>query len=321
MPLVPHRSKRPTLLIVGCGDVGMRVLRLLRDRYRIVALTTSRERMAGLREAGATPVLGDLDDRSTLARLAALADAVLHLAPPPSRGRVDSRTRHLLQALAGSPRVRRIVYGSTTGVYGDCRGAFIDETWPPRPATDRALRRVDAEAALRQSGRRAAVAAGMGRRARVGRSSPLDGLQRMRPGTRSTAGLRITILRIPGIYALDRSGGDPRERLRRGTPVLTHEDDVYTNHIQADDLARACIAALRHGGTQRVVNVCDDTRMKMGDYFDLAADLSGLPRPARVTAEQRAEHFTPMAMSFMSESRRLHNDRLKRELKFALRYP
>ena len=134
-------------------------------------------------------------------------------------------------------------------------------------------------------------------------------------------GARVTILRIPGIYARDRAGGHPRERLLRGTPVLAAADDVYTNHIHADDLARACVAALFRGRPQRVVHVSDDTELKMGDYFDLAADLAGLPRPPRITREQARTELAPMLLSFMSESRRLVNDRLKRELRVDLRYP
>ena len=123
------------------------------------------------------------------------------------------------------------------------------------------------------------------------------------------------------IAAADREGGRPQDRVRRGTPVLAAEDDGYTNHIHADDLARACIAALWRGRPQRVVQVCDDTDMKTGDYYDLVADLGGLPRPARVTRAQAAEHFTPAQWSFLNESRRLSNARMKRELRLALRWP
>ena len=131
----------------------------------------------------------------------------------------------------------------------------------------------------------------------------------------------MTLLRIPGIYAGDRPGGHPRERLARGTPVLRPEDDVYTNHIHADDLARACVAALLRGGRQRVVNVCDDTDLRMGDYMDLAADLCGLPRPPRMLRAEAAAMLSPMQLSFMGESRRLLNHRLKRELKLRLHHP
>ena len=289
MSPVPTAFKRPSLLIVGCGDVGLRVVKLLRDRWRLIALTSSPQRVAVLRAAGAVPLLGNLDDATTLARLAGLADAVLHLAPPPGEGLSDPRTAKLLHALARQGRVRRIVYGSTSGVYGDCAGERFDETRAVNPASARALRRVDAEQRLRWYGR--------------------------------AFGARVTLLRIPGIYALDREGGDPRARVARGAPVLTAADDVFTNHIHADDLARACVAALMRGAPQRVLHVCDDTALKMGDYFDRVADLHGLPRPPRITRETAAAQMSPMQLSFMGESRRLDNRRMKRELKLRLRYP
>jgi nucleoside-diphosphate-sugar epimerase len=283
------RFKRPTLLIVGCGDVGLRVARLLRGRWRLLGLTSSPERAPALRAAGVQPLVGDLDAPETLARLAGLADAVLHLAPPPGQGDADTRTRHLLQALARKGRVGRTVYASTSGVYGDAQGARFDETRPVHPTTDRARRRVDAEARVRWYGR--------------------------------AFGVSVGVLRIPGIYAGDRPGGHPRERLARGTPVLAEADDVYTNHIHADDLARACVAALHRGLPQRVVHASDDTELKMGDYFDLAADLCGLPRPPRITRAQATLQMSPVQMSFMGESRRLDNRRLKKELRVRLRYP
>jgi nucleoside-diphosphate-sugar epimerase len=288
-PARPIRLRRPSLLIVGCGDVGLRVVRLLAGRWRLLALTSSAARVEELRRAGVVPLVGNLDDPATLGRLAGLADAVLHLAPPPGQGRADTRTANLVRALARKGRVRRLVYGSTTGVYGDCGGAHIDETRRVAPATGRALRRVDAERWLRWYGH--------------------------------AAGVRVTLLRIPGIYAADRPGGDPRERVARGAPVLAREDDVYTNHIHADDLARACVAALHRGAPQRIVHASDDTELLMGDYFDLAADLAGLPRPRRVSRDEARAQLAPMTLSFMSESRRLGNRRLKRELRLRLRYP
>ena len=131
-----------TLLIVGCGDVGLRVAKLLRGRWRLIAITSSPGRCAELRAAGLVPLVADLDQPATLQRAAGLADAVLHLAPPPLQGQTDPRTAHLLQALARRGGVQRIVYGSTSGVYGDCGGDFIDETRAVAPATDRARRRV-----------------------------------------------------------------------------------------------------------------------------------------------------------------------------------
>ena len=267
----------------------MRVLRLLAPHWRVLALTSSPARCQALRDAGATPLVGNLDEPVTLGRLAGLADAVLHLAPPPAEGEGDPRTRALLQALARGGRVRCLVYASTSGVYGDAAGARFDETRTVLPGTARARRRVDAEARLRWYGR--------------------------------ACGVRVAILRIPGIYAADRPGGHPRERLQRGTAVLAAADDVYTNHIHADDLARACLKALFRGAPQRVYHASDDTELKMGDYFDLAADLCSLPRPPRIGRADAAERLSPMLLSFMSESRRLDNRRLTAELRLKLRYP
>ena len=289
---LPARFRRGRLLIVGCGDVGLRVLRQLGGRMQVLALTSSPSRVPALRAAGAVPLAGDLDVPSSLRRLAGLATRVLHLAPPPAgeaAGSRDGRTLALTHALRRRSPPRAWVYGSTTGVYGDCGGARIDETRRLLPGTLRAQRRVDAERIVRHLGR--------------------------------SAGVRATILRIPGIYAPDREGGTPRERLVQAVPVLRAEDDVYTNHIHADDLARACIAALFRGRPQRVVHANDDTDLKMGDYMDLAADLYGLPRPPRIDRDEAQRRMPPQRLSFMNESRRLDNTRLKRELKLRLHYP
>jgi nucleoside-diphosphate-sugar epimerase len=282
-------ARKSSLLIIGCGDVGLRVVRALGGRLRVLALTSSPRRCDALRAAGVRPVIGDLDDAASLGRLAGLADAVLYLAPPPATGQADPRLRSLLAALSLRSLPARVVYASTTGVYGDCRGEWVTETRALNASTDRARRRVDAESHLRAWGR--------------------------------ATGVRVTTLRIPGIYASDREGGRPQDRVRRGTPVLAAEDDGYTNHIHADDLARACVAALWRGRPQRVVQVCDDSDLKTGDYYDLVADLSGLARPARVPRALASEHFSAAQWSFLNESRRLSNERMKRELGLRLLWP
>ena len=249
--------------------------------------------MGYLRAAGITPLAGNLDQPATLSRLSGLATRIVHLAPPPGEGNVqwwrDLRTGALLQALRRRSPPASVVYGSTSGVYGDCGGERVAETRPPHPRTPRAQRRADAEMEIRHYGR--------------------------------AANVRASILRIPGIYAPDREGGTPRERLLKGTAVLAASDDVYTNHIHADDLARAVIAALWRGKPQRVYNASDDTELKMGDYFDLAADLYGLPRPPRVPRTTARDELPLVLLSFMSESRRLDNARMKGELRLKLRYP
>ncbi len=285
----PRPFRQARLLIIGCGDVGQRVVRALGGRLRVRALTSQAERLPALRALGVTPLLGDLDHAASLRRLSALSGWVLHLAPPPGAGEHDTRTRTLLHTWAMGATVRRLVYASTSGVYGDAAGARFDETRPTAPATARARRRVDAEQQIRRWASRQGVAA--------------------------------SILRIPGIYAGDRPGGHPRERLQRGTPVLCSEDDVYTNHIHADDLARICLAALMRGRPLRAYHASDTSDLRMGDYFDLAADLCGLPRPRRISRAEAQQELGPMLLSFMSESRRLDNGRLLNELRVHLQHP
>ena len=276
-----------TLLLVGCGDVARRTLPFLLGRYRVVAVLRDPAQAAFWRDKGALPVIADLDRPVSLRRLAGLADIVLHFAPPPERGADDSRTRRLLAALCrGQSLPQRLVYISTSGVYGDCAGERVPETRPVRPATVRARRRVDAERRLRRFGR--------------------------------DCGVCVSILRAPGIYASDRL---PLERLLKGGPALRVEDDVYTNHIHADDLARLAGMTLRRGRPNRVYNAADDSHLKMGEYFDLVADRFGLPRAPRVSRSVAEATLSSLQMSFMSESRRLENRRVRKELGVRLLYP
>jgi len=315
---LPRRFRRPTLLVVGCGDVGTRLARqqLARhgqDRLRVVGVVRSPESARTLRAAGVAALAIDLQDRRALGRLRGLAHWMVDLAPPPNDGAGDPNSKRLVAALgrgrapthgrtwvrgpgnAARMRIRaglvgsppsRWVYVSTTGVYGDTRGAQFDETRPVAPASARAIRRVDAERRFRGAARRGLA--------------------------------RVAIARAPGIYAEDRL---PVERLRKGLPALVPEHDVYTNHIHADDLANICWTALFRGRPGRVIHAVDDSDLKMGDYFDRVADALDLPRPPRVAREALPALVSPMMLSFMSESRRLLNRRLHRELRVRLRYP
>jgi nucleoside-diphosphate-sugar epimerase len=274
------------LLIVGCGDIALRALPHLAGKYDITGLVRTSEQAARIEKLGATPCLGDLDDARSLQAAAFTPDLVLHLAPPGDSGDADMRTRNLVAAFGSAPPAR-LVYVSTSGVYGDCGGAWVGEDRPVAPSTTRARRRVDAENVLLDWGR--------------------------------VTGAAVLILRVPGIYAAERL---PLDRLKRGTPVLRAEDDVYTNHIHAEDLAALCIAALQAAGAGRIYNASDDSDMKMGDYFDLVADRAGLPRPPRIARAAAEAGAIPEALlSFMRESRRLSNARMKSELGVKLRFP
>jgi len=263
------------LLIAGFGDIARRAAPRLERRFQIATLS----RASGF----------DLDRPETLsaAPLVAPAQALLHCAPPPDQGAADTRTANLLAALEkGRILPARIVYVSTSGVYGDCGSARVDESRALAPQTDRARRRLHAERQL------AAWAA--------------------------TRGIALVVLRVPGIYAADRL---PLERLRARTPVLRSEDDVYTSHIHADDLAAIVCRALDDDSPEGVYNAADDTEMKMGDWFDLVADVHALPRPPRIPRELARDTIPPALYSFMGESRRLDNTRLKGVLGMRLRYP
>jgi nucleoside-diphosphate-sugar epimerase len=298
------KKLRGELLVIGAGDIGRRVIGGLGNQVNISAMTSAPANRAGLRRIGARPVLADLDKPSSLKRLPRDWDALLHCAPPPAHGTRDTRTRNILRTFARSQktghkrssltcapspsrsarRQRTLVYLSTSGVYGDCGGARISESQPLRPRNGRALRRVDAERAL------------------------------IRQATRGA--FRLVILRVPGIYSESRL---PLARLQAGTPALAAADDVYTNHIHAADLAAIAIAALRRLRQRarpqvRVYNASDGVEIKMGDYFDLVADTFGLARPPRLPRAAITQAVSPALLSFMSESRRLDNQRLRREL-------
>lgn len=259
------------LLVVGFGDIARRAAPLLAARYELIR---------GSRSDGF-----DLDSPQTLNP--GRVDAVLHLAPPPGNGDEDTRTANLLAALE-TRRIlpARVVYVSTSGVYGDCGGALVDEARPIAPQTPRARRRADAE-------RRLAMWCGV-------------------------RGVPLIVLRVPGIYAHDRL---PLARLRAATPVLRAEDDVYTNHIHADDLAAIAARALEDDAPQGVYNAADDSAMRMADWLDLVADRHALPRPPRLPRADLRAQVSVELYSFMNESRRLDNRRLKQALGVRLAYP
>ena len=264
----------------------MRVAPLLRGDCQLFGLARRAERFAVLRAAGIIPLPGDLDDMRSLYRIAGLTDAVLHFVPPSGATSGDIRTRNLLAVLSRGKPPKRLIYISTSGIYGDCGGAWISETHPLHPQTVRAKLRVDAEQQIRGWARRNHVNTG--------------------------------ILRVPGIYAADRL---PLERLRAGTPAIAREEDGYTNLIHADDLAHIVVAALRYAKPNRIYHASDDSEMKMGDYLDAVADACRLPHPPRLPRADAEHSVSTMLWSFMNESRRLTNERMKRELRVRLRYP
>ncbi|MFC3530843.1 SDR family oxidoreductase [Vogesella facilis] len=277
-----------TLLIIGAGDIARRALPLLTRHWRVIALLRSPDKCAQWRALGALPLLADLDVGRSLSRLAGLADAVLYTAPPPDSGQQDPRLRKVLSQLAKTASLpQRIVYISTSGVYGNAAGDWLDETRPPRPQSARARRRLDAERQLRAFA--------------------------------MLHGCALSILRAPGIYAAERL---PLSRFASQAPLIDAAEDSISNHIHADDLARLCVAALQQPrGGIRVYNACDSQPLPVGDWYDKLADTLGYPRLPRLPRALVQQQVSPGLWSFMAESRRLSNARLLRELPGCLRYP
>lgn len=294
-------EKTGKVLVVGAGDIGSRIIVGLETGRDVVATTSGRSGKARLRRLGTRPVLANLDKPATLRRLPRDCLTLFHCAPPPVSGRRDTRTRNLLRALGLAPGTapdarpgslaRAIVYLSTTGVYGDRGGELVSEACAPAPSNARALRRVDAERSLARAARR--------------------------------AGMRLVILRVPGIYSESRL---PLDRIRAGTPAIVDNEDSYTNHIHAADLATIARAAARRMARRarplvRIYNACDDSELKMGEWFDQVARAFDLPPPPRLPREAVRERVSPMLYSFMRESRRLSNARMKLELRVRLQFP
>ncbi len=234
--------------------------------------------------AAVTAYLGDLDHPRDLPALPTAASWVFYFAPPPPQGNTDPRIDGFLHAISNSALPRKIIYISTSGVYGDYQGAWVTEDSTVNPATDRARRRLAAERLLRDWEQRNDVPA--------------------------------VILRVGGIYG---PGRLPLERLRQGTPVLREADCGYTNRIHADDLAMVCMAAAQHG--HGIYNISDGHPTTMADYFNKVAKRYELPAPPQIGLDQAKQVLSPEMMSYLMESRRLDNHKMLRELGVKLRYP
>ncbi|WP_297528806.1 SDR family oxidoreductase [Thiohalobacter sp.] len=275
-----------SVLIVGCGHVGCRLAReRVAEGVPVTGMVRSEAGAARVRATGAEALRADLDRPETLTGLPSAGAELYHLAPPPAEGDTDPRTEALLAALEGR-LPRRIVYISTSGVYGDCEGRWIDESAPIRPGTPRGRRRAAAERSLREWSAR--------------------------------SGVPVVILRVPGIYGPDKL---PLERLRKGLPLLDAAESPFTNRIHVDDLVQALRAAMARGEPGAAYNVSDGHPSNMTDYFNHIADAFGLPRPPTVSRTEAAEKLSAGMRAFMDESKRLDNRRLREELGVVLRYP
>ena len=273
------------VFIVGCGDIGRRLARRFLDEGTpVAALARTALSALALEAKGITPFPGDLDIVNAPLSLPEGIETLYYLAPPPPTGQGDPRMAHALQSLQRAPR--RLIYISTSGVYGDCEGAWIDETAALNPKTDRAHRRLEAERRVQDYGAR--------------------------------SGCDVLVLRVPGIYG---DGRLPETRIRQGLPVIDPREAPFSNRIHADDLAEACYQARTKGASGQAYNISDGHPSTMTDYFWQVADHLGLPRPPAIPLAEARKVLTPAMLSFLEESKRLDNRRMREELGVVLRYP
>ncbi len=276
-----------SMLIIGCGDIGERVVRLCQEKkVRVAGLVRSDASVARLRAAGIEPVQVDLACVTKLDALPSAAATLLYLAPPPSEGETDPLIRQFLAAIATDALPEKLVLLSTTAVYGDCQGEWISETHSVNPQTARGRRRLDAEQAVRDWS--------------------------------TKTGVPMVILRVGGIYG---PGRLPIARIEKGLPILKEAESPFTNRIHQDDLAQICIAAAERGKAGEVYNVSDGQPSTMSRYFKDIAQAHGLPMPPEVSLEEAQKVMSAGMLSYLSESRRLDNRKMVKALRVVLEYP
>jgi nucleoside-diphosphate-sugar epimerase len=274
-------------LIIGCGDIGRRVAKIaMAEGNQVTALARSPGKAESLRQMGLETVLGDLDGTGPITGLPTRRAVVFYFAPPPGGGVVDPRIRVFCGSVEPGEEPEKVVYLSTSGVYGDCGGATVTEETPVNPQTDRARRRLDAETILRNWA--------------------------------THRGVATVVLRVTGIYG---PGRLPLDRIQKGHPVLREEEAPFTNRIHADDLARVCLAAVEKGEDGDIFNVSDGRSGTMTEYFNAVADAVGLPRPPQVGMEEARRVMNPLMLSYLTESRRMDNRRMLEKLGIGLMYP
>ncbi|MBE0577763.1 MAG: SDR family oxidoreductase [Desulfuromonadales bacterium] len=275
------------VLIVGCGDIGVRVARLVQQAGgNVIGLARSEASAGRLLALGIDPVIANLDDAASLSALPTAGKLLFYFAPPPGGGPFDSRMRNFCQAVDAAQVPVKVVYISTSGVYGDCRGEWVTEQTPINPQTSRAQRRADAEATLLQWAKRRAVP--------------------------------VTILRVTGIYG---PGRLPLARIQQEHPILREEESPPTNRIHADDLADVCIRAAEKAVDGDIFNVSDGQPGTMTQYFNTVCDLLGLPRLQQIDMQEAKQVMNPMMLSYLTETRRMDNRKMMEQLAVTLMYP
>jgi nucleoside-diphosphate-sugar epimerase len=274
-------------LIVGCGYVGQRLARALQATHHIAGIVRTESSRQILRSIEIDHALLNLDSLAPVPHLPAsyTKDAKLfYLVPPQPHGVSDERLDRFLNLIDTPPSV--FVYMSTTGVYGNTDGYEVDESFSINPQTERAQRRVSAEAMTRVWCHERQV--------------------------------RRVVLRAPGIYGPNRLQLD---LIKRGAPVVRPDEAALHNRIHVDDLVNACIAVATQPHARGVYNVADGKATTAAEFTRSVAALAGLPPPPQVSMEEARVSFDTVRLSFLEESRQVSNRRLLNDLKLQLKYP
>jgi len=274
------------IVIIGCGYLGGRIAReCLREGDFVSALVRTEVSALQLQNQGVEAIALDLD--TALPAVNMIKDSrVFYFAPPPRSGVEESRLQRFLAAMPSGQLPEKVVYLSTTGVYGDCGGELVDENHAVNPLAERALRRFSGEQQV----------LGWGQQMRV----------------------PVTVLRVAGIYGPERL---PLARLQRGEPMVCEAESPTTNRIYIDDLVAVCRAAMVRGVAGEIYNVSDGHPGNMTDYFNQVADFAGLPRPEQISLQQAQQQLSAGMLSYLKESRRLDNRKMLQQLGVVLRYP
>lgn len=277
-------SDNRKIAITGCGHIGkLLAQQLLMKKLPVTGFTRSVSSQDDCRKRNIPCETIDLDNPVADIDLAELN--IIYLVPPPRSGKSDTRIAHFLQAIENHPPCRFVLF-STTGVYGNSHGAWIDESAPVKPGADRAFRRADAELQAKQFCQR--------------------------------QGIPLVILRVPGIYG---PGRVPLARIKSGQPIVSQQDSPYTNRIHSEDLVNVCEKALFDTKITGIYNVTDGHPGTMFDYIKGVALTMNLPVPPAISLRQAQHVLSEGMLSYMAESRRIDNSKLLNDFAISLKYP
>ena len=280
-------NSKAKIVIAGCGYIGkLLAQQLLKSGYTVTGLVRSKVSQDECTQLGISSQQMDFDDLAMMQekKLSLTGKRIIYLAPPPKSGQQDSRIKNFLQSIADQ-HPEKFVLISTTGVYGNCHGDWVDEATPVNPVADRALRRLDAE--------------------------------RQCQAWCKDHNVPLVILRVPGIYG---PGKLPLERIKKAVPVVRQEDSPFTNRIHAFDLVNICETALFNEQIKGIYNCSDGQPGTMYDYFMQVAAANDLPAPPAISLEEAKRQLSQGMLSYMAESRRINNDKLLQDFHIELQY-